>query len=64
MAKLVVFHFYFLFLVSEGLSSGFHRKSSLVLPLFSLAVFSVYLPTSNTESCDENVEEVGVDVFR
>ena len=38
------------------------RNSSLILPLLSSTGFSVYLLTSNTESCDEDVEEVGVDV--
>ena len=34
----------------------------LVLPLLSGAGFSVYLLTSNTESCDEDDDEVGVGV--
>ena len=34
--------------------SGFHRSSSLVLPLLSDTGFSVYLLTSNTESCGED----------
>ena len=50
-----------MFLVSVDKCSGFHRNSSLVLPLLSVAGFSVYLLTSNTESCDADVEEVGVD---
>ena len=50
-----------MFLVSVGLRIEFHLNSSLVLPLLSVAGFSVYLLTSNTESCDEDVEEVGVD---
>ena len=40
-------------------AAGF--PSSLVLPLLSVAGFSVYLLTSNAESYDEDVEEVGVD---
>ena len=47
--------------VSVDLCSGFHRNSSLVLPLRSITGFSVYLLTSSTESFDEDVEEVGVD---
>ena len=35
------------------------RNSSVVLPLLSGTGFSVYLLTSKTESCDEDVEEVG-----
>ena len=38
------------------------RNSSLILPLLSSTGFSAYLLTSNTQSCDEDVEEVGVDV--
>ena len=49
-----------MFLVSVDSCSGFPRTSSLVLPLLSGTGFSVYLLTSNTESCDEDVEEVGV----
>ena len=41
---------------------GSHRSSSLVLPLLSGTGFSVYLLTSNTESCDEDVEEGEDDV--
>ena len=47
-----------MFLVSEGLCSGFLRNSSLVLPILSVAGFSVYLLMSNTESYDDDVEEV------
>ena len=54
--------FLFLFSVFVDLCSGFVRNSSLVLPLLSGTGFSVYLLTSNTESCDEDVEEVGVGV--
>ena len=36
--------------------------SPLVLPLLSGTGFSVYLLTSNTESCDEGDDEVGVGV--
>ena len=53
---------FFLFSVSVGLCIGFPCSSSLVLPLLSGAGFSVYLSTSNTESCDEDVEEIGVGV--
>ena len=38
------------------------RNSSLVLPLLSGTGFSAYRLTSNTESCDEDDEEVGVGV--
>ena len=51
-----------MFSVSVGLCSGFPCASSLVLPLLSGNGFSVYLLTSNTESCDEDDEEVGVGV--
>ena len=40
----------------------FLRISSLVLPLIFGTGFSVYLLTSNTESCDEDDDEVGVGV--
>ena len=52
----------FLFSVSVDSCSGSQRSSSLVLPLLSGTGFSVYLLTSNTEteSCDEDDEEVGV----
>ena len=56
-----VLRFYLCFLVFVDLCGGFHRNSSLELPLLSVAGFSVYLLTSHTESCDEYVEEVGVD---
>ena len=36
------------------------RSSSPIFPLLSGAGFSVYLLTSNTESCDEDDEEVDV----
>ena len=39
--------------------SGSPRSSPLVLPLLSGTGFSVYLLTSNTESCDEDDGEVG-----
>ena len=55
-------HFYFIFSVSVGLCCRFPRLSSLVLALLSGTEFSVYLLTLNTESCDEDVEEVGVGV--
>ena len=34
-------------------------SSSLILPLLSCTGFSVYLLTSNTESCDEDDGEIG-----
>ena len=49
-----VHHFYFS--VSVDSCSGSPRSSSVVLPLLSGAGFSVYLLTSNTESCDEDSE--------
>ena len=55
--------FLFCFSVSvESCSAGSHRSSSLVLPLLSGTGLSVYLFTSNTESCDEDVVEAGVGV--
>ena len=51
--------FLLLFSVSVVSCSGFHRSSPLVLPLLSGTGFSVYLWTSNTESCDEDDGEVG-----
>ena len=54
--------FLFLFLVSAGLRSGFLHSSSLVLPLLPGTEFSVYLLTSNTESCDEDDQEESVGV--
>ena len=47
-----------MFLFSSGFGNGSHRSSSLILPVPSAAGFFV----SITESCDEDVEEVGVDV--
>ena len=55
--------FLFLFSVSVDSCSGFPRSSSLVLSLLSGTGFSLYLVTSKTESCDEDDEEVGVDVM-
>ena len=52
---------FFLFRISVGLCIGFPCSSSLVLPLISSAGLSVYLLTSNTESCYED-DEVGVGV--
>ena len=52
--------FLFLFSVSVGLCRGFPRSSSLVLPLLSGTGFSMYLLTSNTDSCDEDDDDVGV----
>ena len=42
---------------------GSPRRSSLVLPLLSGTGCSVYHLTSNTESCDEDDDEVGVGVI-
>ena len=56
--------FLFLFSVSVCLCNGFHRSSSLVLPLLSVAGISMFLLTSSTESCDEDDEEVGVGVVK
>ena len=46
-----------MFSVSAGSCNGFHRNSALIISLLSVAGFSV----PNTESCDEDVEEVGED---
>ena len=54
--------FLFLFSVSVGSCNGFPRSSSLVLPLLPGTGFSVYPLTSNTESCDEDDDEVDVGV--
>ena len=51
--------FLFWFSVSVVSCSGSPRSSPLVLPLLSGTGFSVYLLTSNTESCDEDDGEVG-----
>ena len=51
-----------IFSVSVDSCNGSPRSSSLVLPLLSGTGFSVYLLTSNTESCDEDDEEVSVGV--
>ena len=52
--------FLFLFSVfSVDSCSGSPRSSSLVLSLLSCTGFSMYLLTSNTESCDEDDGEVG-----
>ena len=51
-----------MFSVSVDWCSGFPRSSSIVLPLLSGTGFSVYLLSSNTESCDEDDDEVGVGV--
>ena len=53
--------FLFLFSVSINLYYKFLHNSSPVLPLLSSTKFSVYLLTSNTESCDEDDDEVGED---
>ena len=52
-------HFYFCFRFLWFHAAGLPRTSSLVLPLLSGTGFSVYLLTSNTESCDEDDGEVG-----
>ena len=54
--------FLFMFSVSVDSCSGSPRSSSHVLALLSGTGFSVYVLSSNTESCDEDVEEVGVGV--
>ena len=51
------FSILFVFSVSAGSCNRFHRNSALILPLLSIAGFSVLI----TVSCDEDVEEVGVD---
>ena len=48
--------FLFLFSVSVDSCSGSSRSSSLALPLLACTGFSVYLFTSQTESCDEDDE--------
>ena len=45
--------------VSVDSCSGSPRRSPLILPLLSGTGFSVYLLSSNTESCDEDHGEVG-----
>ena len=64
--RYIALHFFvsFIFLhsVYADSCSGSSRSSSLVLPLLSGTGFSVYLLTSNTESCDEDDKEVGVGV--
>ena len=54
----------FSFSVPVGLCSGFLRGSSLVLRLLSGTRFSVYLLTSNKESCDQDDEDDDVRVGR
>ena len=59
--------FFFLFPVPVGSYSGFPRSSSpRTSTSFGCGIFrsnhTVYLLTSNTESCDEDFEEVGVGV--
>ena len=46
-----------MFLVSADSRDGFHRDSSPINSLLSVARFSVLI----TVSCDEHVEEVGED---
>ena len=52
--------FLFVFSVSAGSCNGFLRNSARIIPLPSIAGFSVLI----TESCDEDVEEVGEDEWR
>ena len=56
---LLIHPFSFLFSVFVDSCNGSPRSSSLVLPLLSGTGFSVYLMTSNAESCDEDDGEVG-----
>ena len=51
-----------MFSFSVDSCSGSLRSPSLVLPLLSGAGFSVYLLTSNTESCEEDGDGVDEDV--
>ena len=46
-------HFIFMFSVSADARDRFHRDSSLIISLLSVAGFSVLI----TVSCDEDVEE-------
>ena len=55
---LLIHHFYFRFRFLWVSCSGFPCSSSLALPLLSCTGFSVYLLTSNTESCDEDDAKV------
>ena len=65
-ANLAIVHFVILrrlhfdlgFRFSAGPRDEFPRDSSLIISLLSCAGFSVYLLTSNTESCDEDDDEV------
>ena len=50
-----------IFSVSKDSCSGSPESSSLVLPLLSGTGFSVYLLTSNAESCGGDDGEVGED---
>ena len=54
--------FLFLFSVSVVSCNGSHRSSPLIVPLLSVTGCSVYLLTSDMESCDEDDGEVGVGV--
>ena len=49
-----------MFSVAGDLHNGFLRSPLLVLPLLSCSGFSEFLLTSNTESHDEEDDEVGV----
>ena len=51
--------FIFSFSVAVDPCGGFPGNSSLVLPFLSGTGFSVYLLTSNTESCDKDDGEAG-----
>ena len=66
MQKIALYFFAsFIFIFVFGLFGSccrFPRSSSLVLPLLSGVGFSVYLLTSITASCDEDVDEVDVGV--
>ena len=57
-----VLHFYLCFWFLLVQASGFPGAPHSYFPLLSGTGFSVYLLTSNTESCDGDDEEVGVGV--
>ena len=57
---LLISHLYFCFRFLWFHAAGLPERSSpLALPLLSGTGFSVYLLTTNTESCDEDDAEVG-----
>ena len=62
MRRMERLHLYFCFSAFDDFMHRFLRNSSFILPLLSCTGVSAYLLTSNTESCDEDVEEVGVGV--